>query len=72
MTAWRVFLTVYQEKYPKAVECHEKNKEKLMTFYDFTAAHWMHIRTSNPIESLFATVRLRHRQTKGSVNAKER
>jgi len=68
--AWRKFATIFQDKYPKAVECLEKNKNDLLTFYDFPAAHWMHIRTSNSIESLFATVRLRHRKTKGSANAK--
>ncbi len=56
------FATIYQDKYPKAVECLEKNKNDLLTFYDFPAAHWIHIRSSNTIESLFATVRLRNRK----------
>jgi putative transposase len=70
LIAWNSFRTIYHEKYPKAVECLEKNKNDLLTFYDFPASHWIHIRTSNAIESLFATVRLRHRKTKGSAKAK--
>ena len=45
--------------------CLEKDREDLFTFYDFPAEHWMHLPTTNPIESTFATVRHRHRQTKG-------
>ena len=56
----------YQAKYPTAVECLTKDREVLLTFYDFPAEHWRHLRTTNPIESTFATVRLRHRRTKGS------
>ena len=59
------FLKCYQAKYPKAVECLEKDKEVLFTFYDFPAEHWIHIRSTNVIESAFATVRHRTRQTKG-------
>jgi len=59
------FLNLYQDKYPKACECLEKDKEVLFTFYDFPAIHWLHLRTTNPIESTFATVRHRTRQTKG-------
>lgn len=59
------FLRLYRDKYPKACQCLEKDKEVLFTFYDFPAAHWMHLRTTNPIESTFATVRHRTRQTKG-------
>jgi putative transposase len=70
LIAWNSFRTIYHEKYSKAVECLEKNKNDLLTFYDFPASHWIHIRTSNAIESLFATVRLRHRKTKGSAKAK--
>lgn len=55
----------YQAKYPKAVECLLKDKDVLFTFYDFPAEHWIHLRTTNPIESTFATVRHRTRQTKG-------
>lgn len=59
------FARVYKAKYPKAVACLEKGKEELLSFYDFPAEHWPHLRTTNPIESTFATVRHRTRQTKG-------
>mgnify|MGYP001815772699 CR=1 FL=1 len=57
------FLVAYQDKYPKATECLEKDREALMPFYDYPAAHWQHIRATNPIESTFATVRLRLKDT---------
>ncbi len=60
------FVSVYEAKFPKATECLQKDRDVLLTFYDFPAQHWLHIRTSNPIESTFATVRLRHDKTKGS------
>jgi transposase-like protein len=60
------FVEVYGAKYPKAAECLTKDREVLLTFYDFPAEHWKHLRTTNPIESTFATVRLRHRRTKGN------
>lgn len=50
---------LFGAKYPKAMECLEKDREELLAFYDFPAEHWVHIRTTNPIESAFATVRLR-------------
>jgi transposase-like protein len=56
----------YEAKYPKAVTALCKGKEKLLTYFDFPAEHWIHIRTSNPIESAFSTVRLRQRVTKGA------
>ena len=62
------FLKTYQVKYPEAAECLVKDKERLLTFYDFPAEHWKHIRSSNPIESLFATVRLRTDKTRGCVS----
>ncbi len=62
------FIETYQLKYPKACECLEKDREHLLTFYDFPAEHWIHIRTSNPIESTFATVRLRTTKTRGCVS----
>ena len=62
------FLTTYQDKYPKACECLEKDQEQMLAFYDFPAEHWVHIRTSNPIESTFATVRLRTAKTRGCVS----
>ena len=60
------FLGTYDAKYPKACECLRKDRDELLAFYDFPAEHWGHLRTTNPIESTFATVRLRHRKTKGS------
>ncbi len=60
------FLEKYRAKYPAACECLEKDRDVLLTFYDFPAEHWKHLRTTNPIESTFATIRLRHRRTKGS------
>lgn len=59
------FLNLYDAKYPKACACLEKSKEELFTFYDFPAEHWQHIRSTNPIESTFASIRHRSRQTKG-------
>lgn len=59
------FAALYQAKFPKAVECLSKDREALLAFYDFPAEHWGHLRTTNPIESTFATVRLRQRRTKG-------
>ena len=59
------FVEVYQAKYPKAVECLVKDREARLSFYDFPAEHWQHLRTTNPIESAFATVRLRTARTKG-------
>jgi len=53
------FIETYNAKYPKATECLEKDRDVLLTFYDFPAEHWRHIRTTNPIESTFSTVRLR-------------
>ncbi len=62
------FLETYRLKYPKASECLEKDRKELLAFYDFPAEHWIHIRTSNPIESTFATVRLRTAKTRGCVS----
>ncbi len=59
------FAGLYGTKYPKAVECVVKDRQALLAFYDFPAEHWGHLRTTNPIESTFATVRLRQRKTKG-------
>jgi len=63
--AYDCFVKEYSAKWPKAVECLTKDKDVLFTFYDFPAEHWPHLRTTNPIESTFATVRHRTRQTKG-------
>jgi putative transposase len=59
------FIEVYGTKWPRAAECLEKDRAELLAFYDFPAEHWQHLRTSNPIESTFATVRLRTYRTKG-------
>lgn len=64
--AFDLFIDTYQAKYPKATECLRKDRDELLAFYDFPAEHWIHVRTTNPIESVFATVRLRHRRTKGN------
>ena len=64
--AFDTFIEKYEAKFPKAVACLVKDRDVLLTFYDFPAEHWLHLRTTNPIESTFATVRLRHRRTKGS------
>jgi transposase-like protein len=66
LKAFDRFVATYQAKYPKAVECLVKDKEELLAFYDFPAEHWQHLRTTNPIESTFATVRLRTSKTKGA------
>lgn len=65
MLAYHLFVKTFKDKYPKAVLCLEKDVDELFTFYNFPAAHWQHIRTTNPIESTFATVRLRTKRTKG-------
>ena len=62
------FLLSYESKYPKVSECLHKDRTALLTFYDFPALHWQHIRTTNPIESTFATVRLRTSKTRGCVS----
>jgi transposase-like protein len=63
--AFDFFIETYEKKYPKATECLAKDKEELLAFYDFPAEHWGHIRTTNPIESTFATVRHRTYKSKG-------
>jgi putative transposase len=63
--AFDLFKKTYEAKYPKAVECLTKDRDVLLAFYDFPAEHWIHLRTTNPIESTFATVRLRTKRTKG-------
>jgi len=68
--AYDLFIASFEAKYPRAVECLTKDKDDLFAFYDFPAAHWIHLRTTNPIESTFATVRLRHRKTKGNGTRK--
>jgi transposase-like protein len=65
--AYDHFLLTYAPKYPKASDCLAQDRETLLTFYDFPALHWPHLRTTNPIESTFATVRLRTNKTRGCV-----
>lgn len=64
-TAWDEFIKSYSAKYPKAVACIAKDQKELLAFYNFPAEHWIHLRTTNPIESMFATVRHRTRQSRG-------
>src|SRR6266852_5743479 len=65
-----MFADKYGAKYEKAVTCLTKDREALLAFFDFPAEHWDHLRTSNPIESVFATVRHRTVRTKGALSAK--
>ena len=58
------FIRTYEDKYPKAVCCLVKDREELLTFYDFPAAYWQSLRTTNPIESTFATIRHRTKRSK--------
>jgi putative transposase len=68
--AFNYFVEAYDDKYPTAVECLTKDREELLTFYDFPGAHWHHLRTTNPIESTFATIRLRTAKTRGCLSRK--
>ncbi|HSM20309.1 MAG TPA: IS256 family transposase [Hyphomicrobiales bacterium] len=65
-----VFADKYGAKYPKAVECLTRDRDALLAFFDFPAEHWDHLRTANPIESVFATVRHRTVRTKGALSQK--
>ena len=62
------FIDTYQDRYPQAADSLLKDREELMAFYDFPARHWQNIRTTNPIESTFATIRHRTRRSKGCLN----
>jgi transposase-like protein len=64
--AFDLFVATYEAKYAKATDCLLKDRQELLVFYDFPAIQWVHVRTTNPIESTFATVRLRTAKTKGS------
>ena len=64
------FISIYEDKYPKAAKCLQKDREILLTFYDFPAEHWRHIRTTNPIESTFSTVRLRTAKVRSCFSSK--
>lgn len=66
--AFNLFVAKYKTKYPKAVACLEKDRDNLLTFYAFPAEHWKHIRTTNPIESTFATVKHRTKRSKGCLS----
>ena len=65
--AFDCFLRTYEAKYPKATACLEKDREELLTFYAFPASHWQSLRTTNPIESTFGTIRHRTKRTKGCL-----
>jgi len=65
--AFDVFVKTYEPKYPKATACLEKDREELLTFYAFPAQHWQSLRTTNPIESTFGTIRHRTKQTNGCL-----
>ncbi len=64
------FSQEFEAKYPKAVETLTKNQDELLTFFDFPAEHWIHLRTTNPIESTFSTVKARTKKTKGAGSRK--
>ena len=64
--AFDLFLATFAAKFPAATTCLAKDRDVLLTFYAFPAEHWIHIRTTNPVESTFATVRLRTKKTKGA------
>lgn len=68
--AFDLFINTFEAKHTAAVECLKKDRDVLLTYYDFPAENWCHIRTTNPIESTFATIRLRHRKTKNNGSAK--
>ena len=70
LVAFDAFVEIYAIKYEKAVECLTKDREALLAFYDFPAEHWKHLRTSNPVESTFATVRHRTIRSKGCLSNK--
>jgi putative transposase len=70
VTAFEAFAETYRVKYEKAVECLKKDRQALLAFYDFPAEHWKHLRTTNPIESTFATVRHRTIRSKGCLSNK--
>ena len=68
--AFAAFVAAYQPKYDKAAECLAKDRQAWLAFYDFPVEHWKHLRTSNPIESTFATVRHRTIRAKGCLSNK--
>lgn len=66
--AFDLFVATYEPKYPKAANCLEKDRTELLAFFDFPAQHWQSIRTTNPIESTFATIRHRTKRSKGCLS----
>ena len=70
VAAIAVFAEKYGAKYPKVIECLVKDQDALLAFFDFPAEHWDHLRTANPVESVFATVRHRTVRTKGALSQK--
>ena len=70
ISAFDLFINTFKLKYAKAVECLEKDRDTLLTFYDFPAEHWIHLRTTNPIESTFSIVRHRSYKAKGAFSQK--
>ena len=64
------FCATYEAKYPKAADCLARDRQTWLAFYDFPAAHWQYRRTTNPIESTFATIRLRTAKTRNCLSAK--
>lgn len=67
--AFDLFVKTYEDKYPATVQCLLKDQDELLAFYDFPAAHWKSIRTTNPIESTFATIRHRTKRSKGCLSS---
>ena len=70
VAALEAFVETYQIKYERAADCLTKDRDALLAFYDFPAEHWKHLRTTNPIESTFATVRHRTIRSKGCLSNK--
>ena len=68
--AFELWIKTYEDKYPKAAKCLEKDRDELLAFFDFPAVHWQSIRTTNPIESAFATIRHRTKRAKGCLSRK--
>ena len=66
--AFDEFIVTYELTFPKATACLAKDREELLAFFDFPAEHWPHLRTTNPIESTFATVKLRTAKTRGCLS----
>ena len=66
-TAFDLFIKTYEDKYPKATQCLDKDHQELMSFYNYPATHWQSLRTTNPIESTFATIRHRTRRSRGCL-----